>query len=54
MSEPGSSYVLLAVTLPVRPVDALSSAELLADIMRAEPWVEEVTVLNTIPAPGGA
>lgn len=46
-----SSYVLLAVTVSRDLGGALSVADRLLDLLAASPLVDEVTVLNTIPAP---
>ena len=46
-----TSYVILAIKVPVDIDQALDVAGAFADTLRQEPGVEDVTVLNTIAAP---
>lgn len=48
-----SSYVLLAIQVPLGMEEALNTGDKMREDLMALPWVEGAFLLNTIPAPGG-
>ena len=45
-----SSYIMLAVRVPLGMDEAIETGTMIRRELMAMPWVEEVFLLNTIPA----